>query len=277
MIKVRKRFQKVNICGTDIDNVSMEEVLQAIERYIRAGSCEYVVTPNVDHLIKLREDEEFRRIYADSAIRIPDGMPLIWASRYLKTPLRQKVSGSDLVLEICKLSDYKGYRLFFLGGEPPAAQLAKEKLETQFKSIQICGVYSPPFGFEYDKAENQKIVQMIKEVKPDILLVGLGAPKQEKWINRYYKELEVPVSIGVGITFGFISGMVKRAPIWMQKKGLEWLWRLLNEPKRLWKRYLLEDMRIFWLVFQQKRQFLTKRSFKIIHSEVGEAGYKTRA
>lgn len=273
MIKIRRKFQKVNICGTDIDNVSMDEALMTIEQYIRNRSCEYIVTPNVDHLIKLQNDNEFQQIYNESSMRIPDGMPLIWASRYLKTPLRQKVSGSDLVIEICKVSAMKGYRLFFLGGEPPAAQLAKERLEQQYRNLKICGVYAPSFGFEHDAEENQKILRMIRESKPDILLVGLGAPKQEKWINKYYKELEVPVSIGVGITFGFISGMVKRAPLWMQRCGLEWFWRLLREPKRLWKRYLVDDVKIFWLVYQQKKNLFPHRRFQMIHNEAGSLNY----
>jgi len=144
---------------------------------------------------------------------------------------------------------------FFLGGRPGAAVKSAEVLRNKYSNIQIVGEYSPPFGFENDKFENEKIVRTIKEVHPDIVFVGLGAPKQEKWIFSHYKELNVPVCIGVGVTFEYISGMVKRAPIWMQKTGLEWLWRLLSEPKRLWKRYLVDAMVFFWMVLKQKMNY----------------------
>ena len=144
------------------------------------------------------------------------------------------------------------YRLFFLGGRPGSARKTAENFQQKYPGIQIVGVYSPPFGFENDKAENRKIVNLIKGVRPDILFVGLGAPKQEKWIYNYRNDYNVPVSIAIGASFELSSGVVKRAPAWMQQTGLEWLWRLIMEPKRLWKRYLVEDMRFFWLLFKQK-------------------------
>lgn len=153
---------------------------------------------------------------------------------------------------LCERATRKGYRLFFLGGRPGAARMAKERLERKFPSISIVGTHCPPFGFERDARENEKIEAMIRSVSPDILLVGLGAPKQEKWIYRHHKRLDVPVSIGVGASFEFLAGMVKRAPQWMQGTGLEWFWRLMMEPGRLWKRYLIRDMRFFHLILRQK-------------------------
>ncbi len=243
---------KVMIAGVGIDNMSMAEALFLVEELVRRRELSYIVTPNTDHIIKLQKDTEFQKIYREAACVLPDGMPLLWAGRFLRTPLKERVTGSDLVPRICERAAQKGYRLFFLGGRPGAAQKAKERLLGRFPPINIAGVYAPPFGFERHPEENKKIEKIIREAAPDILLVGLGAPKQEKWIYMHRKELGVPVSIGVGVTFEFIAGMVKRAPYWMQRSGMEWLWRLMMEPRRLWRRYLIEDMEFFRLILAQK-------------------------
>ena len=245
-------MNNIEILGTLISNFTMNEAVKIIEELAKERKQAFVVTPNVDHIVRLQNDKEFKQIYKNAALVLTDGMPILWAARFLGTPLKEKISGSDLVPEICKLAERKGYKLFFLGGRPGAAQRAKEKLEEKFPFIKIVGAYAPSFGFENYPGEDEKIVKLIKESSPDILLVGLGTPKQEKWIYRHYKDLNVPVSIGVGATFEFIAGVIKRAPRWMQKSGLEWLWRLMREPERLWKRYLIDDMKFFWLVFLQR-------------------------
>jgi len=242
----------VNIANIGIHNINLNDAINLIEGLIAKNQQGIVVTPNVDHIIKLMGDEEFRTVYKNAFLVLADGMPLIWASKFLGTPLQEKVSGSDLFPKLCKVSAYKGYKLFFLGGRLGSALETKRVFERQYPDIRIVGVYSPPYGFENDEQENTKILNMIKDANPDILFVGLGAPKQEKWIYKHFKELKVPLSIGVGATFDFVSGQIKRAPIWMQKAGLEWFWRLMMEPKRLWKRYLIDDMKFFWLVFKQR-------------------------
>ncbi len=247
--------RRVYILGVNVDNISIGGTIEKIEESIKNCRCAYIVTPNVHHLIILQRDEMFKKVYQDADLAIPDGMPLIWASKFLGMPLQERVSGSDLVPVLCKLANEKRYKIFFLGGRPGAAQKAKEVLENRYPGIPIVGTYCPPFGFENDEAENRKIIETIKTAKPDMLLVGLGAPKQEKWIHKNYKELNVPVSIGIGVTFEFISGIIKRAPQWMQRMGLEWAWRLMMEPRRLWKRYLIEDMQFFWLIIKQKFGF----------------------
>ena len=243
---------KVMIAGVEIDNITMDQTLSFIEELIQKRKVSYIVTPNVDHIIKLQRDLEFRKVYREAACVLPDGMPILWAGKFLGTPLKEKISGSDLVPRLCEIAAQKGYRLFFLGGRPGAADKAKERLSKRLPSLNVAGVYSPPFGFEKNDEENEKIAKMIKENAPDILLVGLGAPKQEKWIYQHYKKLEIPISMGVGVTFEFVAGMVKRAPYWMQTSGLEWFWRLMMEPRRLWKRYLVEDMQFFRLIVAQK-------------------------
>lgn len=243
---------RVNIAGVDIDNVSFTDLVDMVGSSVSARKSVFIVTCNIDHVVKLKRDPEFAAAYGDAALVLPDGIPILWAAKFLGKPLKEKVSGSDILPKLCATAQKKGYRLFFLGGNPGSATRASEALKERHPGLQVVGVYSPPFGFEKDAEEDCKIVDMIKSAAPDILFVGLGAPKQEKWIHRHYKALGVPVSIGVGATFEFVAGVVRRAPAWMQRAGLEWLWRLAMEPKRLWRRYLVEDMEFFRLVLKQK-------------------------
>ncbi len=259
---------KVNVVGVLIDNMTMTEAVSGIDAFIETRRPVHVVTPNVDHIVKIQKDAEFRKVYENAGMILADGVPLLWGAWLLETPLKEKISGSDLLPKICEHSVQKNHRLFFLGGRPGAADRAKELLEKKYPGIQIAGTYCPPFGFEKDDFENQKIIRMLLEMKPDILFVGLGAPKQEKWIFQHKHDYQVPVSIGVGASFEFISGMVKRAPLWMQKYSLEWLWRLMSEPGRLWKRYLVEDMEYFWLLSQQYlRKSPKKEAVHAVHED----------
>lgn len=254
-------YDRINLLGLFIDNVNFAESLCVIEKLIFDKKNHYVLTPNVDHLISFQGDQEFRRVYREASFVLPDGVPLLWAAEFLGTPLKEKISGSDLFPRLCEVSVEKEYKLFFLGGREGAALKAAKILREKYPNIEIVGFYCPPFGFEEVEAENNKIIQMIKESKPDILFVGLGAPKQEKWIYKYKEQYQVPVSVGIGVSFEFTAGMVKRAPVWMQQAGLEWFWRLLMEPKRLWKRYLIDDPVFFWLVLKQKLGLLRSLEF----------------
>ena len=248
----------VRICGIDVYAISLEETLSSIRGFVEKKMPVFIVTPNVDHLVKLQNDDQFRNIYENASLVLPDGMPLLWASRFLGTPLKEKISGSDLFSKLCDVAVDKEYRLFFLGGTPGDAEKAKISLVRKNPGINITGVYAPPYNFFNDENENVKIVNMIKEAKPDILFVGFGAPLQERWMHRYHKEVNVPVSIGIGISFSFEAGTVKRAPVLMQNIGLEWLWRVMQEPKRLWKRYFIDDMKFFGLVLRQKFRQIKK-------------------
>ena len=245
-------MNKVNVCGVKIDNVSFQCVLDKIDIFIKEHKNVYIVTPNVDHIIKLQKDEEFQQVYRDASLVLADGMPLLWAAKFLGTPLKEKISGSDLFPKLCAVAAERGYKVFFLGGREQAAEKAAEALKIRHSGLKVAGYFFPPFEFEHNEAENELIVRMIKQARPDILFVGLGAPKQEKWIYQFKNQYQVPVSIGVGVSFEFVSGIVKRAPLWIQRLGFEWFWRLAMEPKRLWKRYLTEDMFFFWLILKQK-------------------------
>lgn len=246
------KFPKVNICDVFIDNVTMSDVMEKIDRHVRTRGKMYIVTPNVDHIVKLQSDLSFRDVYREASLVLADGMMIILASKFMRSTLQEKISGSDLFPKLCAVAADREYRLFFLGGRPGAAEQAKTKLEELYPTIKIVGFYSPPYGFENSENENQKIVDMINHTTADIVLVGLGAPKQEKWIHRFKGQYRAPVSIGIGVSFEFVAGMVRRAPAWMQGVGLEWLWRLIMEPRRLWKRYLIDDTQFFGLILRQK-------------------------
>jgi exopolysaccharide biosynthesis WecB/TagA/CpsF family protein len=248
-----KNCNTVSICGVKINNITFEEAVREIDRHIHEKRPSFIVTPNLDHIIKLQKDAEFRKIYNAADLVLVDGVPILWASKFLGTPLKERIAGSDLFPALCSLAAKKGYKLFLLGGRTQGGVLLVAKiLKKRYPGLSIVGAYSPRFGFEKRPEENKKIIQKIKDAAPDILLVGLGAPKQEKWIYAFKDEYNVPVSIGIGISFHFVSGRVRRAPRGIQKLGLEWFWRLMAEPGRLWKRYLIDDMKFFWLVLKQK-------------------------
>ncbi len=243
---------RVTLLGVGVDSVTMDETLEEVERLIRARRPSYIVTPNVDVLVQLQTDHEFKRIYDGASLVLPDGMPLLWAARFLGTPFKAKVSGSDLFIELCARAAKKGHKVYFMGAMPGVAQKAAEILKRRFPGLQVTGTYSPSFGFEKNEAECVLIAQKIREATPDVLFVGLGSPKQEKWTDRFKDKHGAPVSVMVGISFDYVAGTVRRAPKWMQNAGLEWSWRLMMEPKRLWKRYLVNDPKFFWLIARQK-------------------------
>jgi len=252
LILTSRKPDRIKLLGVEIDNVTFDETLLAIDRLVGWKIPSYIVTPNVDHLITLQEDTFFREIYKNATLVVPDGVPLLWAARFLGTPLTERVTGADLFSAVCQLAADKGFTLFFLGGFPGVAAKAKALLEKRYPEIKIVGTYSPPFGFEKDSQEIEHICSVILESTPDLLFVGLGAPKQEKFIWEYRDIIHVPVSIGVGAAFDFVVGTIRRAPIWVQRCGLEWLFRLSMEPRRLFKRYILKDLVFFKLVYLQK-------------------------
>lgn len=244
---------RVNIAGVEIDSYGFNEILDQIVSHVFLGKePEYVVTPNAQHILLLQKDAEFRKIYQSALLSVPDGVPLLWAAKFLGTPLNGRVNGTDLFERLCAVASTKGLKIFLLGGRPGAAEQASAILQERYPGLKIIGTYCPPYGFESDSLELSQINTAIKTAAPDILFVGLGAPKQEKWIYANYKQLNVPISIGIGVSFELVAGMVTRAPIWMQNRGLEWLFRLIVEPKRLWQRYILGNPLFMWLVIKQK-------------------------
>jgi N-acetylglucosaminyldiphosphoundecaprenol N-acetyl-beta-D-mannosaminyltransferase len=229
--------QIVGILGTPVDMLNMDAVLARLEQFIRERRFHQVATANTDFLINALEDPELRHILSTADLVIPDGMPLVWASRLLRSPLAERVTGADLVPRLAALAAIKGYRIFMLGARPEVALQARERLLAEFPEIQIVGCISPPVAPIMDM-DHEGLLSEIRKSRPDVLLVAFGNPKQEKWIHMNRQGLaDVPVCIGVGATFDFLAGNSARAPHWMQASGLEWVHRLLQDPKRLSRRY----------------------------------------
>lgn len=235
---------RIKFMNTDIDNLTMEETLNEIDKLIQKKNCSYVVTPNVDHIVRLEKDEELQKVYKNASLILTDGKPLIWISKWYKTPIKEKISGSDLFPKVCELAANKNYTMYLLGAAEGVADTAAKNLMKKYPGLNVVGTYSPPFGFEKNEQEMNKIKTQIQDVHPDILIVGLGCPKQEKFMYYHCKELGVPISFGLGASIDFEAGNIKRAPKWMSNHGLEWLYRFSKEPKRLFKRYFVDDLKI---------------------------------
>ena len=243
----------IAMLGVRFDAVTCEQALEAIDGMIESREPHYLATANVDFLVLAQEDEELRRILSDAHLVLCDGTPLVWASRWLGNPLPERVAGSDLVPLMLERAEQRGYRVFILGAEEHIARQAVANIQAKHPSIQIAGQVSPPFA-PLLAMDHERLRAQIREAKADILLVAMGCPKQEKWIAMNYREIGVPVCVGIGATVDFLAGAVRRAPVWMRHCGLEWTWRLALEPKRLAKRYA-KDLWVFGRAML--RQWLT--------------------
>jgi len=243
----------LRILGVAIDRVTMAQALDRAEALMGGSRPAQLLTPNVDHLMRCRRDPLLRAAYEAGELVVADGMPLVWAARYLGTPLPERVAGSDLTPLLCGRAAEGGYPVFLMGGLPGAAEGAARVLRARHPDLLLAGVECPPIGFERDAALERALLDRIRTSRPALLVVALGSPKQEVWIHRHKERLGVPLSIGVGATLDFMAGLVRRAPRLFQKTGLEWFWRLLTEPRRLWRRYLVDDLPFFWHVLREKR------------------------
>ncbi len=231
----------IAILGVPFHRLTLIEVVAQIEKMIATRQPHYLVTANVDFLVQAQHDVELRRILLEAHQVLCDGTPLLWASRLLGNALPERVAGADLVPHLIQLAAEKNYRIFFLGGTPEVAQCAVANLQKQFPSLIIAGHYSPPFR-PLLEMDHEEIRQRVRAAQPDMLFVSFGCPKAEKWMAMHYRALEVPVAIGVGGTIDFLAGRMKRAPVWMQRCGTEWIYRLGQEPRRLYRRYAQD----FW-------------------------------
>lgn len=246
-------MEKQALLNTYISNMDMDETLSAIENMISTGEKNYVVAINVDVVIKIEEDSYLKEITDSADMVLVDGKPLVWISKLYKRPVKAKISGSDLVPLLCEKAAQKGYSIFIIGGKEGVAKQAKYNLEKNLPGIKIVGTYAPPLGFEKNMSELNHINNIISEVHPDLLIACFGCPKQEKWIYENYQKYDAKVSICAGATVDFLAGNVKRAPKWMSNHGLEWFYRFTKEPKRMFKRYFVDDMKIAKLVWKYRR------------------------
>ena len=247
-------MQKQPLMATHVNNLTLQETAQTIGQLIDARQKAYVVEVNVDVMIKIENDAELRRITDDADLVLVDGQPLVWVSRLYRRPVKEKVSGSDLAIVLCRMAAEKGYTVYILGGKEGIADQAKAKMESQYPGLRVVGTCAPPLGFEKDAAELAKVREAISAVNPDIVLCCLGCPKQEKWIAANYHDVDARVFLCAGATVDFLAGNVKRAPAWISRIGLEWFYRFLKEPRRLFKRYFVDDMQLFRLVLKYRSQ-----------------------
>ena len=220
---------KVDILGCNVDRIDMDETLQKIEEFIQSGKPHHIITLNAEIICKAQSDPRLKEIINEADLVTPDGSGVVWASRYLNAPVPERVTGIDLTLRLAELAPKKGWTFYFYGGAPAVAEAAAENLQKKHKGLQVVGTCH---GY-ISETEKQNLLADIKKKKPDILLAALGAPRQEFWIRDHQKTLQVPVCIGVGGSLDVISGRAKRAPMFFQKAGLEWLYRLMKEPHRI--------------------------------------------
>jgi N-acetylglucosaminyldiphosphoundecaprenol N-acetyl-beta-D-mannosaminyltransferase len=231
-------IRKVNVLGVEVSAIDPQLAVHQIKQWIETDARQYVCVRDVHGIIASQNDPELLQIHRNAGLVTPDGMPLVWCGRLVGANWMQRVYGPDLMVEVCRVSESAGWRHFLYGaGEGVAEELATN-LRRRFPKLQIVGTYSPPFR-DLTEEEVQGIVEMIDSTRPDIVWVGLSTPKQERWMSRFRELVDAPVLIGVGAAFDMHAGRVPQAPRWMQRSGLEWLFRLYTEPKRLWRRYFV--------------------------------------
>lgn len=243
-------MNKVKLLNISIDNISQAEFFEKCKSGV-------VFTPNVDHLMKLQSDPEFVNTYKDATYKLCDSKILFFISRFLGTPIKEKISGSDLFPAFYQYhKNNEDIKIFLLGAREGVALKAQEKINAQVGRTMIVGAHSPSFGFEKNEEECAKIIELINQSGATVLAVGVGAPKQENFISKYKDQFtNIKIFLAIGATIDFEAGNIKRAPKWISEIGMEWLYRLLAEPKRLWKRYLVHGPSFFWLILKQKLNF----------------------
>lgn len=232
------RLPAIRLDVVDLHVVDQAGCIALVMRELAAGRGGWIATANLDHLWRLRRDPAFARAYAAATLRVADGMPLVWASRWQGTPLPERVAGSDLIHSLTRAAAQHGRSVFFLGGNPGTAERAAAILAEAAPGLRVAGTCCPPFGFERDAAAMAALRTQLAASRADVVFVALGAPKQEFLIETLRATLPQAWWIGVGISFSFVAGEVRRAPRWLQRLGLEWFHRLCQEPRRLARRYL---------------------------------------
>ncbi len=234
------------VVGVRVDAVQLPEAVARIKRWIdNRENGKYVAVTGMHGVAESRQDPRFREILNQAALVVPDGMPLVWLGRWHGHSLRRRVTGSELMLAFCRETGPQP-RHFFYGGAPGVAEDLARQLHEQF-NITVAGTYTPPFR-PLVEAEEADLTAQVHAAAPDIFWVGLSTPKQERWMSDHHLKLKVPVILGVGAAFDMNSGRLKRAPAWMRDSGLEWFYRLLSEPRRLWKRYLVTIPQSMWSI-----------------------------
>jgi len=252
-------IERTNVLGVGISAINIPMTLEVLDAWIQHKHRTYVCITGVHGVMESQADPELRKIHNQAGLVTPDGMPMVWLSRLAGHKHVDRVYGPDLMLAVCATSLHKGYRHYFYGGNQGVPELLRDKLQERFPGLQVVGTYSPPFR-PLTPDEDAAIVARINEAEPDIVWVGLSTPKQERWMAAHLGKIQAPVMIGVGAAFDFHAGLKPQAPRWMQRSGMEWLFRMLSEPKRLARRYLQNNPRF---VFAVLMQMLGLRRYKL--------------
>ena len=234
--------RRVDILGVGVSAIDMPMALELIDQWISNGDHQYVCVTGVHGIMESQRDPRLRDVQNRSGLTTPDGMPLVWAGHAAGARPMERVYGPDLMLALCDLASVRGFSSFFYGGRPGVADRLAQRLQDLYPGLKVAGTYSPPFR-EPSAAEDEDIVRLINEARPDVVWVGLGTPKQELWMAAHAARLDASVLIGVGAAFDIHAGLSPQAPRWMQRSGLEWAFRLTHEPRRLWRRYLYNNPR----------------------------------
>lgn len=250
------RFGKIHA-----DYLTFEGALEAIEDLVSSGEGGFVVTPNVDHVVLAENNIDLQEAYRHASLSLIDGMILIWMSRLLGHPFPDKISGSDLLWPLLRRAGSQQMRVYLLGSLPGVGEKAAQVLKKDIKDLNIVGIDSPSFGFDRDPQAEQEVMDKVMAAQPHLLFVALGCPKQELLMRRWYRRLAPAVLLGVGAGLDFIAENVQRAPLWMSNHGLEWLYRLSQDPKRLAHRYLVRDSVILPIFFRMCRTPKGERIF----------------
>ncbi len=240
--------ERVTLFGCNIDNVSMEETLERVEDFVRARRPHQHVVVNVDKLVKASRDEDLRRIINACDLVNVDGMPVVWASRLLGKPLKERVAGIDLFEALMRRAADKGWRVFLLGARPDVVREVAATYARRYPALVLAGVRD---GYWQGKDAEAGVVRQVRDSRADLLFVAISSPMKERFLGLYQAEMRIPFAMGVGGSFDVATGRVKRAPAWMQKAGLEWFFRFLQEPRRMFRRYFIDDMAFIWLVIKE--------------------------
>lgn len=242
----------VNILSINISKFNLNLTIEIFTNWIENRQKKRVCVTPVNCVLWARKNQSLQNVYNTSDMNLPDGVPLIWASRLLNNPISGRVTGLDLLPEFSRVASEKKYTFFFLGGSEGVAEKLADTLKKKHPQLLIVGTYCPPFADNFSDEENNKMVKIINDVQPNVLWVSLTAPKQDYWIYNNFDKLNVNIAIGVGGAFEVTAGLIKRAPLWMQKNGLEWFYRFSKDPKRLFRRYILEAPLFIPLIIFQK-------------------------
>lgn len=245
-------MNRIHFMNIEIDNVTTDEAVNLIKKCINDNEKMFVVTPNVDHMVKLQANDSFLNAYKNAGLVAVDGTPIMVAAKWYGTPLKEKITGPKLTEETVKMAAANGFSIFVLGAGPGIGDRAAKQLLKKYPGFHYVGSYSPPFGFEKRIDERRKIIDIVNQAKPQIVITGMGSPKTEVFLNEIYKELDANVSLSVGAAIDFCAGTTKRCPHFINAIGMEWFYRFLKEPKRMFKRYFIDDVGFIKLVFKYK-------------------------